>query len=141
MKLGFKRWFAKRRTGTAPPYRTNCPPGTATVPDKLSPRYDNRTGQTVPPVRPGTVKWTHTYETISIADEHFAVPVGDCGNYHQLVCMNGTGRLLFDLLGQDFTEKEIAERMSEKFDISPETAAKDVGQGIRLLKESGAIMP
>ena len=139
MKLGFKRWLAKRRTGTAPPYRTNCPPGTATVPDKLSPRYDNRTGQTVPPVRPGMVKWTHTYETISIADEHFAVPVGDCGNYHQMVCMNGTGIYMFDLLQQDFTEKEIVERMSERYKMPPETLAKDVRQGIQALLEIGAI--
>ena len=28
-------------------YRTNCPRGTVAVPDKLSPRYGCRTGQTV----------------------------------------------------------------------------------------------
>lgn len=83
---------------------------------------------------------SYHYETMSLEDhQNLAVPVGDGGNYHRLIGMNDTGLYLFDLLRKNFTEREIVERMSLKYDIPREAMAKDVRKGIQELLEMGAL--
>lgn len=76
-----------------------------------------------------------------IAGEHILVPVGSAAtNFNGLISLNEVGRFIFDLLAEDRTARELAERICGEYDVSMETALADVEKFLQQLREIGALV-
>ena len=60
-------------------------------------------------------------------------------NYGQMICLNETAAWLWEHATGDFTVEQLAEALTEEYDVSPELARKDVEAIVRQWKELGLI--
>ena len=76
-----------------------------------------------------------------IAGENILVPVGAAAvNFNGLISMNGVGRFIFDLLTEERTARELADRVCGEYDVPPETALRDVEEFLQQLRDIGALI-
>lgn len=76
-----------------------------------------------------------THET---GGEHIMVSVGKT-KFSGIVKSNETAAFIVDCLKTDTTEKEIAEKIRQKYDVTKETVTADVKKVIYKLRSIGAI--
>ncbi len=75
-----------------------------------------------------------------IAGETIAIPTGESArNLSGLIALNESGKFLFELLQSEQTEDSLTEALLNEFDIDPETARKDVGEFLEILR-SGQVL-
>lgn len=76
-----------------------------------------------------------------IAGEYVLVPVGAAPEgFNGLITLNEPGKFIFDLLAEDRTPQELAERIIREYDVSLETALTDVKAFLQQLREAGALV-
>lgn len=75
-----------------------------------------------------------------IAGEHILVPVGAAAaRFNGLITMNELGRFIFDLLAQEQTVEQLAERIVGEYDVPLETATEDTREFLQQLRDIGAL--
>lgn len=76
-----------------------------------------------------------------IAGEFVLVPIGAAATgFNGLVSMNGLGKFIFDLLAEEHTAEELAEKICAEYDVSRETALSDTLEFLQQLREIGALV-
>ena len=75
-----------------------------------------------------------------IAGEYILVPVGAAAaKFNGLITMNELGQFIFNLLSEDCTIVQLAEKITAEYDVSLETAASDAQAFLQQLREVGAL--
>ena len=75
-----------------------------------------------------------------IAGEFMLVPLGECSaQFNSMVTMNETGAFIWKCLEKDMSVKEIAEKITEEYDVPFENAEIDINRFIAYLKEKEII--
>lgn len=76
-----------------------------------------------------------------VGGKTLAVAVGAMSReFHGMITLNGTGRLIWDALASDTTEAAIVDRVLEEYEIDRETAERDVAAFVANLRESGLLL-
>lgn len=76
-----------------------------------------------------------------IAGEHILVPIGTAAaGFNGLISMNEVGRFIFELLAEERTAQELADHICGEYDVSGETALKDVEEFLQQLRQIGALI-
>ena len=76
-----------------------------------------------------------------IAGENILVLVGAAAvKFNGLISINGVGRFIFDLLAEERTARELADRVCGEYDVPPETALRDVEEFLQQLRDIGALI-
>lgn len=72
--------------------------------------------------------------------EFIAIATGEASRvFNGLIKNNATANFLFEQLMSDTTEEKLVYSMLEKYDVSEETAKKDVHRFIARLRETGLL--
>ena len=75
-----------------------------------------------------------------IAGEHILVPVGAAASkFNGLITLNEIGQFIFELLAEDRTLDQLAEKITEEYEVSLETARADAEEFVHHLQEVGAL--
>lgn len=76
-----------------------------------------------------------------IAGEFILVPVGAAAmKFNGLITMNELGKYIFELLAEERTVRELAEKITGEYDVSLETALQDTEEFLRQLRDVGALV-
>ena len=76
-----------------------------------------------------------------VAGKTLAVAVGELSrDFHGMIALNGTGRVIWSALNEDTTEDAIVDRVLDEYEIDRETAARDVAAFIANLRAQGLIL-
>lgn len=76
-----------------------------------------------------------------IAGETIAIPSGPAArSLSGLLALNGSGKLLFDLLQTEQTEDTLVQAVLDAYDIDPHTARSDVAEFLGILRENGVLI-
>lgn len=76
-----------------------------------------------------------------IAGEHILVPVGAAAaKFNGLITMNELGKYIFDLLAEEHTVRELAEKITGEYDVPLETAVSDAEEFLQQLRDIGALV-
>lgn len=76
-----------------------------------------------------------------IAGECILIPVGAAAaDLNRLISLNEVGKYVVELLSQEHSISELVNQITEEYDISPETALKDVEAFLKQLQEIGALV-
>lgn len=76
-----------------------------------------------------------------IAGEFILVPVGAAAmKFNGLITMNELGKYIFELLAEERTVQELAERITGEYDVSMDTAARDAEEFLQQLRDVGALV-
>lgn len=76
-----------------------------------------------------------------IAGEYILVPVGAAAaKFNGLITMNELGKFIFDLLAQERTVDELAEKITEEYDVSRDVALTDTKEFLQQLRDIGALV-
>ncbi len=76
-----------------------------------------------------------------VGGKTLAVAVGEMSReFHGMITLNGTGRVIWDALSKDTTEEAIVESILAEYEIDRETAARDVAAFVGTLREQGLIL-
>lgn len=73
-----------------------------------------------------------------VAGEIILVPTGET-RFSGLVTLNGIGRFIFESLGTETTESALLDRITAEYDVDRETAAADLSDFLKRLREIGAL--
>lgn len=80
------------------------------------------------------------YVIRQIADETVAIPVNASGDgFYGIISLNGVGKFLFELLGEERTEAGLVSALLEEYDVAPETARADVQEFVEQLRKAGLL--
>ena len=60
-------------------------------------------------------------------------------NQKKPIILNDSARILWELLSEDKTENELVERLLEEYDITRDTAEKDVSEFLSVIDKAGLI--
>ena len=73
-----------------------------------------------------------------VGGENSAVPEGERGkSFHGMIKLNETGNFLWEFFLKDHTEEEAVRALLKEYDVSEETAQKDVQAFVNVLLENG----
>jgi hypothetical protein len=76
----------------------------------------------------------------TVRDEHLLVPLhGQAGRLDCLYTLNETAAFIWNALADNLSDTQIADRMTEEYDVDSATASADVQQTLRELLDIGAI--
>lgn len=76
-----------------------------------------------------------------IAGEFILVPVGAAAaKFNGLITMNEVGKYIFELLSEKRTLQELAEKITDEYDVSLETAISDAKEFLGQLRDIGALI-
>lgn len=76
-----------------------------------------------------------------IAGEYILVPVGAAAaRFNGLITLNELGKYIFELLAEEHTVQELAEKITREYDVALETALADTEDFLRQLREIGALV-
>ncbi len=71
-----------------------------------------------------------------VAGQNVVVPVGNnVVNFNAAITLNETAAFLWELLQEDTTAEALAEKLCENYDVTPDSAERDVKVFINVLKE------
>ena len=86
------------------------------------------------------MKLKYNFLLREIAGEHVFIPQGEnAREIHGIGSSNRTGCAIIEALKEDRTEDELAEIITDRFDIDRETAEKDIKAFIAHLDELGLL--
>ncbi len=69
----------------------------------------------------------YRFETIELGNQIIAVPVGkDVDEYHGVIRLNETAALIFNILREEITEKEIVDVLENEYQIDRKILCTDV---------------
>ena len=67
------------------------------------------------------------FELVEVAGEYIAVPVGQRANlFKGVVALTDAGAFLFRYMKQDRSEEELLKKLIDEYDVTADTARKDV---------------
>ncbi len=76
-----------------------------------------------------------------IKDAIVAVPTGDIvREFGGIINLNQTGKFMWEVLEEDRTVEEVAERLAEKYHVDKERAMRSAEKFIQQLREANVIM-
>ena len=76
----------------------------------------------------------------NVGDHNYVVATGELTQtFHSMIRLNGTGRFLWDLLAEDVSVDDLAQAMTEKYDVSAEDARRDVEAFVSALEQNGIL--
>lgn len=76
-----------------------------------------------------------------IAGETIAIPSGPAAQaLSGLLALNGSGKLLFDLLQTPQTEDSLVQALLEGYEIDTDTARGDVTEFLEILRQNGVLL-
>lgn len=76
-----------------------------------------------------------------IVGETIAIPSGDAARQLSgLLSLNGSGKLLFDLLQSEQTQNSLVNALLDTYEIDPPTAQADVAEFLQLLRDAGVLV-
>ena len=76
-----------------------------------------------------------------IVGENVAIPSGAAARQLSgLLSLNGSGRLLFDLLQTEQTHESLVNTLLDTYEIDPATAEADVAEFLQHLRETGVLV-
>lgn len=76
-----------------------------------------------------------------IAGETVAIPAGAAARaLSGLLALNGSGKLLFELLQSPQTEDSLVQSLLEQYEIDEATAGADVAEFLQTLRENGVLI-
>ncbi len=76
-----------------------------------------------------------------IAGETIAIPSGPAAQaLSGLLALNGSGKLLFDLLQTPQTEDSLVQALLEEYEIDTDTARGDVTEFLEILRQNGVLL-
>lgn len=76
-----------------------------------------------------------------VAGETVAIPSGDAArNLSGLLALNGSGKLLFELLHTEQTEQDLVRFLLDTYEIDEPTAQADVSEFLSFLRDSGVLL-
>ena len=76
-----------------------------------------------------------------IAGEFILVPVGAAAvKFNGLITMNELGKFIFDLLAEERTVQELAEKIVGEYDVTLDTARTDTEEFLQQLRDVGALV-
>lgn len=76
-----------------------------------------------------------------IAGDTVAIPCGAAAaKLSGLIALNGSGKILFDLLQTDQTEQSLLSAMLETFDIDENTALCDIREFLQTLRDASVLV-
>lgn len=76
-----------------------------------------------------------------IAGETVAIPAGAAARaLSGLLALNGSGKLLFELLQSPQTEDSLVQSLLEQYEIDEATARADVAEFLQTLRENGVLI-
>jgi hypothetical protein len=76
-----------------------------------------------------------------IAGETIAIPSGPAAQaLSGLLALNGSGKLLFDLLQTPQTEDSLVQALLEAYEIDTDTARGDVLEFLQILRQNGVLL-
>lgn len=75
-----------------------------------------------------------------IAGETIAIPAGPAARQLSgLLALNGSGKLLFDLLQSEQTEQSLVQALLDHYEIDAATAQADVTEFLQTLRSNGVL--
>lgn len=75
-----------------------------------------------------------------VAGSWVVVPVGEAArSFPGMMRLNPSGKLLWELLEQEQTEQSLTGALLERYDVTPEQAAKDVAAFLENIRSTGAL--
>lgn len=76
-----------------------------------------------------------------VAGEIIAIPSGNAAKkLSGVLALNGSGKLLFDLLQHDQTEQELVQALLDTYDIDLANAQSDVADFLDILRNGGVLV-
>ena len=70
-----------------------------------------------------------------------AIPAGEAArNLSGLLALNGSGKLLFDLLQTQQTQESLVQALLEQYDTDEATARADVAEFLEILRNNGILI-
>lgn len=76
-----------------------------------------------------------------IAGETIAIPTGAAAReLSGLIALNGSGKLLFDLLQQEQTEAALVNALLDSYDVDTATAQADVADFLQILRSNDVLI-
>lgn len=76
-----------------------------------------------------------------IAGETIAIPAGDAARaLSGLLALNGSGKLLFELLQSEQTEQDLVQALLDHYEIDAATAQADVTEFLEILRSHGVLL-
>lgn len=75
-----------------------------------------------------------------VAGQAVVIAVGDASRtFHGMINLNATGRMIWQGVSEGLPESEIAERLTEEFDVDLQTAQKDIRDMISRMQSAGVL--
>ena len=75
-----------------------------------------------------------------IAGEHILVPVGEAAaRFQGMITLNGSGLLLWERLGHECTEEDLATALMDEYEVDLETAREDVRKFLAKMEQAGIL--
>ena len=75
-----------------------------------------------------------------VADNYLVVAVGDAvKDFNGIINLNETGAFLWKILENGATEEELVKKLTEEYDVTEETAKRDVGTFVAKLAEANLL--
>lgn len=76
-----------------------------------------------------------------VAGETIAIPAGTAAReLSGLLALNGSGKLLFELLQTEQTEESLVQALLDTYEIDAATAQADVAEFLAVLRSSGVLL-
>ncbi len=76
-----------------------------------------------------------------IAGETIAIPSGPAAQaLSGLLALNGSGKLLFELLQAERTEQELVQAVLDEYEVDADTARDDVAEFLDILRQNGILI-
>ncbi len=87
------------------------------------------------------MKGNPAFSLQSIGDVYLLVPLQDeTFEIEKIIPTNEVGDFLWSILQNECTEEILRDALTAEYDISPETARKDIRQFLEVLKKAGALL-
>ena len=71
----------------------------------------------------------------TVAGETVVLPTGGAADFDMMITLNGTGKFLWEQLGNDVEEADLVKALLAEYDVTEEVAAKSVAAFVARLKE------
>lgn len=76
-----------------------------------------------------------------VAGETIAIPAGAAARQLSgLLALNGSGKLLFELLQTEQTHSTLVQALLDNYEIDPQTAGADVTEFLAILRDNGVLV-
>lgn len=86
------------------------------------------------------MKINYEFVNRKIFDEYYLVPIGEAAaKFNGIIAINDVSSFIFNCLPECNSVDEIAEKLTEVYDIDSETAVSDIEDFLSVLRKNGII--